>query len=222
MASVIPITGLALIFGLSTYAFATSAPPKSFKKCVACHQIGEGAKNRVGPHLNTLEERPIGSVDGYKYSKAFRKLAEQNEFWTVESLDAFLKKPRKFVRGTKMSFPGLKNDEDRLALVKWLLHAEEKKSDANTGQLLGASAAALQGDAEYGEYLAGECVTCHRPGGAEGIPTINGWEPPNFIHALFEYKQEVRKNPVMITVTKRLGDEEIAALAAYFSSLESE
>lgn len=199
-----------------------SSVPKSFKKCVACHQVGEGAKNTVGPHLNLLEKRNIASVEGYKFSKAFKKFAAENSTWNVETLDAFLKKPRKYIRGTKMSFVGLKREEERSELVKWLLHTDDKKADAEGPVLLGASAAALQGDPEYGEYLSGECVTCHRPGGAEGIPTITGWKPKNFIHALYEYKQEVRKNPVMITVSKRLGDEELAALAAYFSSLEIE
>ncbi len=198
------------------------APPKSFKKCVACHQVGEDAKNTVGPQLNALEERPIGSVPGYKYSKALKKFAQENDIWTVNTLGEFLKKPRKYIRGTKMSFAGLKKESERTELVNWLLHTAEKKADTSADQLLGASAAAQQADPEYGQYLSGECVTCHRPGGAEGIPNINGWESRNFIHVLYEYKQEVRKNPVMVTVAKRLGDEEIAALAAYFASIEAE
>lgn len=88
--------------------------------------------------------------------------------------------------------------------------------------LLGASARALQGDAEYGEYLAGECVTCHNDKSAEnGMPYILGMPTEYFIDALYQYREGVRENPVMKTVVDRLGDEEMAALAAYFVALES-
>ena len=89
--------------------------------------------------------------------------------------------------------------------------------------MLGIEAAEIEGDPEYGEYLSGECVTCHRLSGeVDGIPAIVGWPRENFIHALYEYKQDVRENPVMQTVSKRLSDEEMAALAAYFGSLQAE
>ena len=130
-----------------------------------------------------------------------------------------------------MGFSGLKKEDQRKVLVDWLLHfdsdgntivEDNKVTLASTGgsTLLGSRAAAIEGDPEYGAYLSGECVTCHRAaGGDDGIPSIVGWPKKNFIHALYEYKNEVRENPVMRTVTKRLGDEEMAALAAYFGSI---
>ena len=130
-----------------------------------------------------------------------------------------------------MSFAGIKKDAVRENLVEWLLHFDAEgnelsdKVDFNSAstELLGASAAALQGDPEYGQYLSGECVTCHSSSGADkGIPAIIGWPKENFIDALYQYKQELRENPVMRTVAKRLGDEEMAALAAYFGSLPQE
>ena len=211
------------------HAFDTKAAEKTYKKCANCHEIGEDAENKVGPQLNGLRDRPIASIEGVKYSPAFKKAAQEGVVWSVENLDAFLKKPKKFIKGTKMSFGGIKKDDERANLIDWLLHFDENGAElsdkinyeAETTALLGASASALEGDPEYGQYLSGECVTCHKTSGeAEGIPSIVGWPKENFIDALYQYKTEVRENPVMINVAKRLGDEEMAALAAYFGSLE--
>ena len=79
----------------------------------------------------------------------------------------------------------------------------------------------VEGDPEYGEYLAGECVTCHQPTGhVEGIPSIVGLPRDYFIRSLFEYKNNIRSNEVMKLRVGNLSNEEIAALAAYFGSLE--
>ena len=88
--------------------------------------------------------------------------------------------------------------------------------------LLSAStAAATSGDAEYGEYLSAECVTCHQLSGAEdGIPPIIGWDEASFVAVLKSYKAQERENPAMQLVTSNLGDEEMAALAAYFAKLK--
>lgn len=80
---------------------------------------------------------------------------------------------------------------------------------------------AMEGDRDYGEYLSGECVTCHRQSGAAGgIPPIVGLSKECFVQALFEYKINVRSNEVMKLRVVNLANEEIAALAAYFESLE--
>lgn len=208
-----------------------------FKKCVACHQIGPQAVNKVGPQLNALNGRLIGSIEDYKYSKIFKQLSTQNIVWNEETLDAFLKKPRAFAKGTKMSFSGMRKEENRSVLIEWLLNfdasgefvALSQKPDVEissavvSANLLGSSAAKLSGDPEYGQFLSGECVTCHKPsGGDDGIPSIVGWPKENFIHALYEYKGKFRNNPVMQNVASRLGDEEMAALAAYFGSINSD
>ncbi len=126
-----------------------------------------------------------------------------------------------------MNYAGLKDDEERSNLVLWLLHfspdGSELAKSENQGKLLGEIAAAMEGDPAYGKYLSGECVTCHQlSGGDSSIPAITGWPKENFIHALYEYKTKVRKNPVMQTVTGRLEDEEMAALAAYFGSIPAQ
>ena len=80
---------------------------------------------------------------------------------------------------------------------------------------------AIVGDAEYGEYLAGDCKGCHQADGSyDGIPSITGWDSESFVWAMQSYKQKARKHPVMQMLAGRLSDEEIAALAAYFELLE--
>jgi cytochrome c len=84
-----------------------------------------------------------------------------------------------------------------------------------------AQSRASAGDRAFGEYLSGECVTCHQMSGraADGIPAIVAWPEDQFIAVLKSYKEKHRDNPVMQTIAGRLSDEEIAALAAYFGSL---
>ena len=79
----------------------------------------------------------------------------------------------------------------------------------------------IEGDLAYGEYLASDCQTCHRSDNKnEGIPGINGREIKEIVYALHEYKNKYRKNEVMQMMAGGLGDEEIAALASYFASLQ--
>ena len=73
-------------------------------------------------------------------------------------------------------------------------------------------------DLGYGEYLAGECVTCHRKSGA-GIPQINGIEAETFVTIMNAYRSKELDNKVMQMMAGRLDDEQIISLAAYFSSL---
>ena len=81
----------------------------------------------------------------------------------------------------------------------------------------------VKGDRAYGEYLSGECVTCHQQSGdASGIPPIRGLPADYTVQALVEYKLGVRTNNVMQLMTSRLADAEIAALAAYFEDIESD
>lgn len=91
-----------------------------FKKCKACHQIGEGAKNRSGPILTDVIGSEAGGVEGFKYSKALMKMASDGLVWDDEALRAFLAKPKKFMKGTKMSFAGLKKETDLDAITAYL------------------------------------------------------------------------------------------------------
>ena len=87
--------------------------------------------------------------------------------------------------------------------------------------LCGAPVGAEDADIAYGEYLATQCVTCHRGDvGTGAIPAIVGLPADYFAHAMRDYRSGARRNEVMRTVSQALGDAEIASLAAYFGSLD--
>ena len=90
---------------------------KVFKKCLSCHSIAEGGANKIGPALWGVLGRPAGSVPGYKYSKA---MAAHGKNWSFEEMNGFLIKPKDWIKGTKMSFAGLKNAKDRAAVILYM------------------------------------------------------------------------------------------------------
>ena len=90
---------------------------KVFKKCAACHSISEGGENKIGPALWGVLGRKAGSVPDYKYSKA---LAAHSKNWSFEEMNGFLIKPKEWIKGTKMSFAGLKNAKDRAAVILYM------------------------------------------------------------------------------------------------------
>ncbi|EBA02500.1 diheme cytochrome c SoxD [Rhodobacterales bacterium HTCC2150] len=93
---------------------------KTFKKCKACHKIGEGAKNGTGPLLNGVVGATAGAVEKFKYSKAMASAGADGLVWTPEELHAFLTKPKAYMKKTKMSFNGLKKESDRNAVIEYL------------------------------------------------------------------------------------------------------
>lgn len=97
-----------------------AAGEKVAKKCAACHTFEEGGKNKVGPALWNIVNRPVASVDGYNYSDAMKAHAEGGTVWSYEELEAYLTKPKEHVPGTKMVFAGLRKEGDRAALLAYL------------------------------------------------------------------------------------------------------
>jgi len=93
---------------------------KTFKKCKACHQVGEGAKNKSGPVLNGIVGAVAGQAEGFRYSKPMLAAAEGGLVWNEEELIAFLTKPKSYMKGTKMSFSGLKKEKDIAAVIAYL------------------------------------------------------------------------------------------------------
>ncbi len=86
-----------------------AAGTTSFKKCLSCHEIGETAKNKVGPQLNGLDGRASGSASGYNFSDASKRSGLAcNEATCVD----YIKDPRAKILGTKMIFPGIKNETE--------------------------------------------------------------------------------------------------------------
>ena len=96
---------------------STAEGAKIFKKCAACHSIKEGGANKIGPALWGVLGRTAGSVPDYKYSKA---MAAHSKNWSFEEMNGFLIKPKGWIKGTKMSFAGLKKAKDRAAVILYM------------------------------------------------------------------------------------------------------
>lgn len=116
----------------TAHAADAAAGEKVFNKCKACHAVGEGAKNKVGPELNDLIGRQAGSVEGFKYSRA---MAESGITWNDETIAAYLADPRGYIPKNKMAFAGLKKDEDIANVIAYLktfstAAAGEEKAEA--------------------------------------------------------------------------------------------
>jgi cytochrome c len=86
-----------------------AAGKTSFNKCMACHSIGEGAKNKVGPELNGLDGRKSGTVEGYSYSDANKN---SGITWNEAQFKEYIKDPKAKIPGTKMAFAGIKNEKE--------------------------------------------------------------------------------------------------------------
>lgn len=224
---------LAMFMLASPAIAAHSGDPESgakvFKKCKACHQVGAGARDRVGPQLNGIFGRPAGSIEGFKYSKGLRRMGDEGLVWTFETLDAYIENPKALVSKTRMNFKGIKDHDDRDDLLAYLRTFSDDPSNLPEAEptaeselpSLDPEILALVGDPAYGQYLSGECVTCHlADGGDEGIPSIVNWPAEDFVVAMHAYKEKVRPHPVMQLIASRLSNEEIAALAAFFQDLE--
>lgn len=93
---------------------------KVFRKCKACHQVGDDAKNRSGPVLNGVVGATVGHVGDFKYSKAFKEKNDEGMVWNDETLAAFLAGPKAYIKGTKMGFGGLKKESDIEAVIAYL------------------------------------------------------------------------------------------------------
>jgi len=93
---------------------------KVFKKCKSCHSF---TKNKLGPSLGNIFDQKAGTVEGFKYSKAMKN---SDIVWNDCSLDSFLKKPRKYIKGTKMRFSGIKKESHRKALIEYLKENQVK------------------------------------------------------------------------------------------------
>jgi cytochrome c2 len=91
-----------------------------FKKCQACHDIGESAKNRMGPVLSGVVGRVAGTYPGFKYSKAMVDVGTGGLTWSAETLDAFLAAPRDYLPGTKMTNISVKDATDRANVIAYL------------------------------------------------------------------------------------------------------
>lgn len=93
---------------------------KVFRKCQACHMVGADAQTKTGPILNGIIGRAAASVEDFKYSPAMQEAADGGLEWTEENLAAFLTKPKDFMKGTKMTFAGLRKEADVANVIAYL------------------------------------------------------------------------------------------------------
>lgn len=134
------LTGLAFVLMAATPLASASADPsaedgaKVFAQCRACHQIGETAKNGVGPELNGLIGRKAGSVEGYNYSAAMKN---SGLTWDEATFHEYIKNPKAKVPGTKMVYAGLKDEEkinDLIAFLKQYDASGKKTSSLDSAK----------------------------------------------------------------------------------------
>ena len=115
MAGVIAL-GFGLVICGNAMAGDAVKGQKLFKRCKACHYV-DREKHKTGPHLVAVIGRAAGSLDDYRYSKAMKA---SGLVWDEKTLAAYLKAPKKFVKGTKMAFAGLKKDMDIADIIAYL------------------------------------------------------------------------------------------------------
>ena len=164
----------------------------------------------------------MGAAEGYRYSEAMQDAGSDGGVWDNTTLDYFLAAPRNYIDGTSMVFRGIRDANDRSDLIAYIGDAGGGLEGSDAPVEVSPELAAIlqiEGDHAYGAYLSSECTACHRDGG-EDIPAINGLPRDIFAAGLVAYRDGSREHQVMNTITARLGDEEIAALAAYFESAE--
>jgi cytochrome c len=101
------------------YASADHATGRRiFMQCSSCHSLGEGGPTLLGPNLYGMFERPVGGLDTYQYSKA---LQDADFEWTPDQLDQWLASPRNFLPGNKMSFAGVPREDQRVAVIAYVM-----------------------------------------------------------------------------------------------------
>ena len=110
-----------LLSGTAMAQQANLSGERAFQRCYSCHSVARGDKGLSGPNLHGLDERPIAADPDFDYSSAFRDFAARNARWTAELLDRFLTDPEAMVPGNQMGFFGLKDAQERAAIVAYVM-----------------------------------------------------------------------------------------------------
>ena len=126
------IMAMSVVLSMSSVALAEvrliPIDSKSFRKCVSCHTIDEGGRNKVGPNLWNIMNRGIGQMENYKYSKKFSAWAKKNTMWTPVLMNQWLTKSKNMVKGTKMNFRE-KKEKKRAATIVYLRSMAPPKTE---------------------------------------------------------------------------------------------
>ncbi len=127
-----------------------AAGKTSFNKCLACHAIGEGAKNKVGPELNGLDGRKSGTAPDYSYSDANKN---SGITWNEAQFKEYIKDPKAKIPGTKMAFAGIKNENGDQQSLGVRLAIRQGREDQVSPEHHSRPMSALDRDAEPGRTL---------------------------------------------------------------------
>lgn len=104
-----------------------------FRRCQACHMVGENAQARVGPPLNDLFGRVAGTYEGFnRYSPAIKEAGEAGLVWNADTISAYIENPREYIPGNRMAFAGLSKDEDRQNVIAYLKQFDDEPEDDDT------------------------------------------------------------------------------------------
>lgn len=164
------------------FYLASADPAKGeqvFKKCAACHNADQGGPNALGPNLWDVVGEPVGKGKGFPFSEA---LAGKGGTWDWNSLSTWLANPKKFAPGTKMTFAGLSNPEDRANVIAFLnAHSDAPKpmpaAPAETAEAKApgtdAAAAGKEGVMTEQQAIKGGQKNI----GGEGAPKLTGTDP---------------------------------------------
>ena len=154
---------------------------EAFKKCVACHTIEQGGAAKLGPNLWGIMGKPVASIPGFAYSPA---LKEKGGTWTWEAMNDWIRSPREFAPGTKMTFAGIGKAEDRANLLAYM-NAQSGSplplpppvaAEGNPAQVAAEAAGApAQGDKGENEPVLNEEQAAQGASiGGEGAPSVTG------------------------------------------------
>ena len=190
------------------------------ENCAACHTLQADAGHGIGPSLYGVIGRAPGTAEGFDYSDAFTAAATEGWIWERQVMHAFVADPQGFLPGSEHT-AAIADEQTRQDLLTYMRTAATPPPPEPGTVRVPDEVLAMQGDVAYGEYLANECVGCHQlDGQSGGVPSITGWHPEPFITFMFEYRLGSRPNQTMVNIARRLSDEEIVALAAYFATIE--
>jgi cytochrome c len=121
MKKLVVLAALGLVAATGSAYADAAAGEKVFAKCKACHMIGEGAANRVGPQLNGIDGRGMASIADFKgYGADLKAMGEAGKKWDAASLAAYIADPKAFNPGTKMAFAGVKDATDLADVVAYI------------------------------------------------------------------------------------------------------
>lgn len=191
-----------------------------FEPCAACHAVQAGDALPGGPHLESVFGRPLAAAEGFAYSPRYRLAAARDmAVWDRERMIAFLENPSAVAPELSVPHAAIADPQARRDLMTYLRTVTLPPPPKPGTVILPPEVLALSGDPAWGEYLAGDCMTCHQPHSAGGA--LEGLAAPTFVLAMHEYRLRARSHPDMQMVAAPLSNDEIAALAAWFAAQSS-